>query len=187
MNEPKISITVMPGGQLNEVVKEQHNYFGTVQQITKVEAREAFYADASEAELVEDVEDSDNTLKEKIASCFVQGLLVVNEPSQLYFLLLAMWARKLLKSKEIPAFVLLVSEAYPAVVDGGRTKDKIQAALYNMNKKASGLFFDTFIKDQSSMIDYIKQMYPTNKDGSLRKECLSAIDLARKLHMNLGG
>lgn len=34
MNEPKINITVMPGAQMNGYVKEQHNYFGTVQQIT---------------------------------------------------------------------------------------------------------------------------------------------------------
>ncbi len=33
MNEPKISITVMPGAQMNGYVKEQHNYFAPVRQI----------------------------------------------------------------------------------------------------------------------------------------------------------
>lgn len=39
MNEPKITINVMPGAQMNGYVKEQHNYFGTVQQITSSEAK----------------------------------------------------------------------------------------------------------------------------------------------------
>ncbi|MBQ6750892.1 MAG: hypothetical protein IJR02_09055 [Bacteroidaceae bacterium] len=34
MNEPRINITVMPGAQMNGYVKEQHNYFAPVQQIT---------------------------------------------------------------------------------------------------------------------------------------------------------
>ncbi|MDE5739198.1 MAG: hypothetical protein K2H92_02660 [Bacteroidaceae bacterium] len=43
MNEPKINITVMPGAQMNGYVKEQHNYFGTVQRITDAEEkREGF-------------------------------------------------------------------------------------------------------------------------------------------------
>lgn len=33
MNEPKVNITVMPGAQMNGYVKEQHNYFGTIQQV----------------------------------------------------------------------------------------------------------------------------------------------------------
>ncbi len=33
MNEPKININVMPGAQMNGYVKEQHNYFGTIQNI----------------------------------------------------------------------------------------------------------------------------------------------------------
>ena len=32
MNDSKINITVMPGAQMNGYVKEQHNYFGTVNQ-----------------------------------------------------------------------------------------------------------------------------------------------------------
>lgn len=34
MNEPKVNINVMPGAQMNGYVKEQHNYFGTVHQIS---------------------------------------------------------------------------------------------------------------------------------------------------------
>ena len=39
MSEPKITINVMPGAQMNGYVKEQHNYFGTVQQISSCEAK----------------------------------------------------------------------------------------------------------------------------------------------------
>jgi hypothetical protein len=46
MNEPKINITVMPGAQMNGYVKEQHNYFGTVQQIVKAEEQKVSVDDA---------------------------------------------------------------------------------------------------------------------------------------------
>ena len=51
MSEPKITINVMPGAQMNGYVKEQHNYFGTVQQISSCEAKNGS-GDAEEAEVV---------------------------------------------------------------------------------------------------------------------------------------
>lgn len=56
MNEPKITINVMPGAQMNGYVKEQHNYFGTVQQISSSEVKEGT-DDAKETELVEEVKE----------------------------------------------------------------------------------------------------------------------------------
>ena len=53
MNEPKINITVMPGAQMNGYVKEQHNYFGTVQQITKAEEQQQTPGEAEEANAAE--------------------------------------------------------------------------------------------------------------------------------------
>ena len=53
MNEPKITINVMPGAQMNGYVKEQHNYFGTVQQISSNEAQKCT-EDTEEAEVVEE-------------------------------------------------------------------------------------------------------------------------------------
>lgn len=53
MNEPKITINVMPGAQMNGYVKEQHNYFGTVQQISNCEAKNGS-GDAEEAEVLEE-------------------------------------------------------------------------------------------------------------------------------------
>jgi len=48
MNEPQINITVMPGAQMNGFVKEQHNYFGTVQQITNTGKRQEKCYDVAE-------------------------------------------------------------------------------------------------------------------------------------------
>lgn len=56
MNEPKITINVMPGAQMNGYVKEQHNYFGTVQQISSCEAKNGS-GDAEEAEVLEELKD----------------------------------------------------------------------------------------------------------------------------------
>ena len=56
MNEPKITINVMPGAQMNGYVKEQHNYFGTVQQISSNEAPKGT-EDTEEAEVLEELED----------------------------------------------------------------------------------------------------------------------------------
>lgn len=56
MSEPKITINVMPGAQMNGYVKEQHNYFGTVQQISSCEAKNGS-GDAEEAEVLEELKD----------------------------------------------------------------------------------------------------------------------------------
>lgn len=48
MNDPKVNITVMPGAQMNGYVKEQNNYFGTVQQIVDRQGHQN--ADKVEAE-----------------------------------------------------------------------------------------------------------------------------------------
>ena len=64
MNEPKITINVMPGAQMNGYVKEQHNYFGTVQQISSNEAQKGT-EDAEEAEVLEELGD-ESTNSERI-------------------------------------------------------------------------------------------------------------------------
>ncbi len=47
MNEPKININVMPGAQMNGYVKEQHNYFGQVQQLGGSQEHNQPVADAA--------------------------------------------------------------------------------------------------------------------------------------------
>ena len=64
MNEPKITINVMPGAQMNGYVKEQHNYFGTVQQISSNEAQKGT-ENAEEAEVLEELGD-ESTNSERI-------------------------------------------------------------------------------------------------------------------------
>ena len=67
MNEPKITINVMPGAQMNGYVKEQHNYFGTVQQISSCEAKNGS-GDAEEAEVVEEVKEVANECDELLVN-----------------------------------------------------------------------------------------------------------------------
>ncbi len=184
MDKPEINITVMPGAQMNGLVHEQYNYFGTVQQVTKSEARAAFFAEAEEAEMAEEDPVQAETLAQKIAALFTAGILSESDPSRLYFLLLAMWARRLLASKEIPAFVRMVKEAYPALISEERKEQMVIYAVQNMNKKSSK-YFDTFITDQHSMIDFVVSMYPSKKDGSPRKDCKEAVELTNKLFLAL--
>ena len=128
--------------------------------------------------------DSSNDVSEKIIAFFSDGILKVDEPSLLYFLMLAMWARRLLPNKEIPAFVRMVGDAYPSLFDAEHTQDRIIMSLQNMNNKTCKYFPD-IIKDQATMIEYIDLMYPKTKNGSRRKECERAINLATYLFLKL--
>lgn len=123
-------------------------------------------------------------MNQKIVMIFTNGILSVNEPSHLYFLLLAMWARRLLQSKEIPAFVRMVGEAYPVYFNEERTIEKVIMSLQNMNGKA-GHYFDEFVKDQATMVEYIDMMYPKKSNGERRKDCERAVTLANNLFLEL--
>lgn len=79
MNEPKITINVMPGAQMNGYVKEQHNYFGTVQQISNCEAKNGS-GDAEEAEVVEEVKEVANECDELLVNdVFSDELFTTNQ------------------------------------------------------------------------------------------------------------
>jgi len=79
MNEPKITINVMPGAQMNGYVKEQHNYFGTVQQISNCEAKNGS-GDAEEAEVVEEVKEVANECDEQLVNdVFSDELFTTNQ------------------------------------------------------------------------------------------------------------
>ena len=79
MNEPKITINVMPGAQMNGYVKEQHNYFGTVQQISSCEAKNGS-GDAEDAEVVEEVKEVANECDELLVNdVFSDELFTTNQ------------------------------------------------------------------------------------------------------------
>lgn len=79
MSEPKITINVMPGAQMNGYVKEQHNYFGTVQQISCCEAKNGS-DDAEEAEVVEEVKEVANECDELLVNdVFSDELFTTNQ------------------------------------------------------------------------------------------------------------
>lgn len=137
------------------------------------------------SEINEDQRELDsNNIPVKIVSFFNNRILNVEEPNLLYFLLLAMWARRLLESKEIPGFVRMVGEAYPDLFNEERTQEKVIMSLQNMNNKTTQ-YFDVFVKDQSSMVEYIDLMYPKKKNGSRRKDGERAVNLANKLFLEL--
>lgn len=129
------------------------------------------------------VEVPQGELNQKIVMIFTDGIISVDEPSHLYFLLLAMWARRLLQSKEIPAFVRMVEKAYP-IYFNERTIEKVIMSLQNMNGKADQ-YFDEFVKDQATMVEYIDMMYPKKNNGERRKDCERAVTLANNLFLAL--
>ena len=93
-----------------------------------------------------------------------------------------MWARRLLQSKELPAFVRMVADAYPALLEDGRTQEKVVTDLQNMNKKATH-FFDKVVKDQASLVDFVDEMYPKRKNGERSKYGEEAVTLANQLFL----
>lgn len=128
--------------------------------------------------------DGANDASSKIVMLFSDGTLNVDEPSQLYFLMLAMWARRLLQSKEITSFVRMVGDAYPTLFNTKRTTKRAIMSLQNMNTKTNK-YFDVLVKDQATMIEYIDLMYPKTKKGKRRKECERAVNLATQLFLKL--
>ncbi len=61
MNDPKVNITVMPGAQMNGYVKEQNNYFGTVQQLAYSKDAERAGEIVKAEEIPAPQQQSDNT------------------------------------------------------------------------------------------------------------------------------
>ncbi len=160
--------------------------------VTLVQGKNGMWhtVDAEEAEIVEEEgvealqgdEAVTSSTEQKLEACFADGLLSVDDTSRLYFLLLAMWARRQLQSKEIPAFVRMVGKVHPALFEGGRTQDKVITDLQNMNKKARG-FFDERVKDQASLIAFVDDMYAKKKNGERSKHGQEAVRLAEELFL----
>ena len=166
-----------------------HNDHKRVLHIDKVQGadlqqliRGFFMEDAEDAEIVDEEVEVQTALQQKIVSCFTEGLLNVKDTSRLYFLLLVMWARRQLQSKEIPSFVRMVGKAHPALFDDGRTQEKVITDLQNMNKKLN-IFFDEYVKDQATLIEYVDKMYPKKKNGERSKYGEEAVCLTNKLFL----
>lgn len=131
-----------------------------------------------------------NKIKNIIKDCFDKGLLKDDDPTfYLYFLLLALRARNLWKKQQIPSFVRMVIEVRPSILNY-KTEKNIRDSMQNMNKKAKKLtvlkedkpiYFDTFITDHDSMLEYIDKMYPKKVDGKIRSDCQLVKVLADKL------
>ena len=84
MNDPKVNINVMPGAQMNGYVKEQHNYFGNIQQIANSEIKKDSFVDAAELKTTEivpqDLNDNNKQREEDI--CIFVHPAVADENDQ---------------------------------------------------------------------------------------------------------
>ena len=78
----------------------------------------------------------------------------------------------------------MIGDSYPALYSEERTQEKVIMSLQNMNGKANQ-YFDEYVTDQLSMVEYIELMYPKKKNGSRRKDCERAVNLANKFFLAL--
>ena len=141
------------------------------------------YQEQGGEDMNDDVQEDE--LSAKIASCFEKKIIDVKPYGNLFYLLLAMQARRILKPEDsIPRFVGLVSDAYPSLIRDGRTKQNYIDGIRNMNKK-SHHYYQTSVSDQSSMIKFVEEMFPKKTNGEMRKDGISALELTKKLFLQL--
>lgn len=141
------------------------------------------YQEQGGEDMNDDVQEDE--LSAKIASCFEKKIIDVKPYGNLFYLLLAMQARRILKPEDsIPRFVGLVSDAYPSLIRDGRTKKNYINGIRNVNKK-SHHYYQTSVSDQSSMIKFVEEMFPKKTNGEMRKDGISALELTKKLFFQL--
>ena len=110
------------------------------------------------------------TANQKVTACFEHGLLTAGKPyNQLFCLMAAMMARRILTDTSVPAFVRMVSASYPALFQDGVTAENYIGAINDLTQK-SRYNFSNYITDQKTMIDFVKSCYPTTSTGKERKD-----------------
>lgn len=110
------------------------------------------------------------TVNQRVAACFEQGLLSAGKPyNSLFCLMAAMKARHMLPDKSVPAFVRMVSASYPALIQDGVTAENYIGAINDLTQK-SRYNFSNYITDQKTMIEFVKSCYPTTSTGKERKD-----------------
>lgn len=110
------------------------------------------------------------TANQKVTACFEHGLLTAGKPyNQLFCLMAAMMARRILTDTSVPAFVRMVSASYPALIQDGVTAENYIGAINDLTQK-SRYNFSNYITDQKTMIDFVKSCYPTTSTGKERKD-----------------
>ena len=125
------------------------------------------------------------TIDQRVAACFEQGLLSVGKPyNKLFCLMAAMMARRMLKDISVPAFVRMVSASYPALIQNGVTEEKYIGAINDLTQK-SRYSFSNYITDQKTMIDFVKSCYPLTSTGKERRDSQQMADNTNKIFLFL--
>lgn len=110
------------------------------------------------------------TANQKVTACFEHGLLTAGKPyNQLFCLMAAMMARRILTDTSVPAFVRMVAAYCPALLQNGATEENYIGAINDLTQK-SRYSFANYIADQKTMIDFVKSCYPTTSTGKERKD-----------------
>ena len=112
------------------------------------------------------------TDNQKVTACFEHGLLTAGKPyNQLFCLMAAMMARRILTDTSVPAFVRMVAASCPALLQNGATEENYIGAINDLTQK-SRYSFANYITDQKTMTDFIKSCYPLTSTGKERKDSL---------------
>ena len=112
------------------------------------------------------------TANQKVTACFEHGLLTAGKPyNQLFCLMAAMMARRILTDTSVPAFVRMVAASCPALLQNGATEENYIGAINDLTQK-SRYSFANYITDQKTMTDFIKSCYPLTSTGKERKDSL---------------
>jgi hypothetical protein len=112
------------------------------------------------------------TANQKVTACFEHGLLTAGKPyNQLFCLMAAMMARRILTDTSVPAFVRMVAASCPALLQNGATEENYIGAINDLTQK-SRYSFANYIADQKTMTDFIKSCYPLTSTGKERKDSL---------------
>lgn len=139
------------------------------------------------AEAHDDARPDESPLLEndKVAACFEQGLLTAGKPyNQLFCLMAAMMARRLLTDTTVPGFVRMVSASWPALLQDGITVENYVGAINDLTQK-SRYSFTNYVTDQKTMVDFIRSCYPKTSKGKERAVSQQMVAKANKIFLFL--
>ena len=125
------------------------------------------------------------TANQKVTACFEHGLLTAGKPyNQLFCLMAAMMARRILTDTSVPAFVRMVAASCPALLQNGATEENYIGAINDLTQK-SRYSFANYITDQKTMTDFIKSCYPLTSTGKERKDSLLMVAKTNEIFLFL--
>lgn len=182
--EITINGNVTEGG-LREVM---HGFFGEAEEAEyeEIDCRPDTIADHTGK--VADTPETpiNNNGSNKISACFEQGLLTVGKPyNQLFCLMAAMMARRLLTDTTVPGFVRMVAASCPALLQNGITVENYVGAINDLTQKSFRYSFSNYITDQATMVEFIRSCYPKTSKGKERAVSQQMVAKANEIFLFL--